>query len=114
VDELPPDSNNSEHPNSEAEGEMIFSLEGPNTPEAPQRMRCHSKEFHLNQIDLPTLPNPEPIDTKLTSMESIPLEETTKPPQPHKSSLVQEHFEEFHVRPKAKMLPLSKIRPTSK
>lgn len=110
ADDLPPDSTGEQQYNEE-EGEMLLSLEGPTTPEAPQRVRCHSKEFHMEQLDLPSLPNPEPNDTRLASMESIPLEEDTKPLVLH-LSLQQEHFEEFHVRPKAKMLPLSKIRAT--
>ncbi len=93
------------------EGQLTLPLKGSNAAEAPQRVRCHSKEFHVDQLDLGTSTNPS--SNRMASMESIPLDDVIKPPAPI-NSLRQDRFEEFHVRPKAKMLPMAKIRPTSK
>lgn len=93
------------------QGILTLPLKGPNSPEAPQRVRCHSKEFEVNQLDIMTSEHEN--DHRMASMESIPLEDAAKFAVPH-NSLLQDKFEEFHVRPKAKMLPMSKIRPTSK
>ena len=93
--------------------------DAPITPEAPKRVRCHSKEFSVDELDLINS-----VESKrMSSMESIPLEEVPKFPvlqsaqtTPHLplSFLVQESAAEFDVQPKKRMLPMSKIRPTSK
>jgi hypothetical protein len=91
----------------------------------PRRVRCHSKEFNMDSLDL--------MDGRNTSLQEIPLEESgavTSSVTSEKSSstrssilpgptvqgspLVQPNAEEYDLRYKAKMLPLEKIRPTSK
>ena len=94
----------------------------------PQRVRCHSKEFDVDSIDL--------MDANRTSMQEIPLNESLKQRatsnenttsenssrrqsvQPRPTilgpPLLQESTAEYDLKSKAKMLPLIKIRPTSK
>lgn len=117
----------------------------------PRRVRCHSKEFDVDSLDL--------IDGRRSSLEDIPLDRGESssslppPPQPpqqqHQEApptsnqrgsdpssttdgtnrisqhfvlqpmdpgepLLQESPEEYHVKPKAKLMPLKAIRPTSK
>ena len=93
----------------------------------PRRVRCHSKEFDTDSFDL--------MDGARCSMQEIPLSATVdnvalssvthSDPSSLRTSrqpcsmvegpkLLQWSSEEFDVKPKAKMLPLSKIRPTSK
>jgi hypothetical protein len=107
-------------------GEEIMPLDMPTSPEAPRRVRCHSKEFSVEELDIiNSAPNNHYDDPRTTSMESIPLDDIPKLPslRPHnpalssttdKSPLLQNTFQECHIKPKAKMLPMSKIRPTSK
>jgi hypothetical protein len=101
------------------------ALEPPGSPVAPRRVRCHSKEMDVNNIDLSD-------DRGDGSMEEIPMEDAV----PQKSSrpkdrarengassddagalpttpLQQSSFEEYNMKPNVKMLPMSKIRPTS-
>jgi hypothetical protein len=94
----------------------------------PQRVRCHSKEFDVDSIDL--------MDANRSSMQDIPLNESLKQRATSNESttsenssarqsvqprptilgppLLQESTEEYDLKPKGKMLPLTKIRPTSK
>ena len=85
------------------------------SPTAPRRVRCHSKEFAVQDLDL-----------NESSMEDIPIGNADETPpqsqqQPQQETLevnnaplLQSAFEEYNVKPNAKMLPMSKIRPTSK
>jgi hypothetical protein len=96
----------------------------------PQRVRCHSKEFNVDSLDL--------MDGRRSSMQDIPLENScTKKistsitsknvdeyptrssrqsplPRVQGPKLLQSSSEELYVKPNAKMLSLMKIRPTSK
>jgi GTPase SAR1 family protein len=100
----------------------------------PQRVRCHSKEFNVDSLDL--------MNGRASSMQDIPLstsftkdmaasttsntaEESSGPATPYKQppnllplvpgfNLLQSCSEVVHVKPNAKMLSLMKIRPTSK
>jgi GTPase SAR1 family protein len=114
--------------------EEMLTLKNQVCPDAPRRFRCHSKEFNVENLDI--LDGDTGGERRLTSMESIPLDDAQELSSPQlsankqecsssllqtsannqecSSSLLQENFEEFHLKPKARMLPLSKIRPTSK
>ncbi|KAG7337485.1 ADP-ribosylation factor family protein [Nitzschia inconspicua] len=103
--------------------------------EPPRRVRCHSKEFDMDSLDL--------IDGRQPSLEDIPLNSTTRNTgtTPKSSSatasntttadqqlrsnstrqplstiqgqqLLQSNAQEYHLKPNAKMLSLMKIRPT--
>jgi hypothetical protein len=108
------------------EGQDSFSSD------PPQRVRCHSKEFNVDSLDL--------MDGRPSSMQDIPLVNNgncDKPISPltkndlmhdrpsnrtsrHQLPSVQGHkllqscSDELYVRSNAKMLSLMKIRPTSK
>lgn len=93
----------------------------PSSPEAPRRVRSHSKEFDVDDIDL--MNSATGGERRLTSMESIPLDDAPELPSLPSASetkeesttpLLQEHFQEYHLKAKARMLPMNKIRPTSK
>lgn len=105
----------------EEEGNSSFN--GP-----PRRVRCHSKEFNVDSLDL--------MDGRRSSMQDIPLsgsitksastaasnvtqtssQRSSMQPRPtvQGSELLQSSSEEYNLKPKAKILPLIKIRPTSK
>lgn len=99
----------------------------PATPEAPKRVRCHSKEFNTQDLDLINSVEGK----RMASMESIPLDDvpsfpTLQPAQNsqqqttsatttvHSLSLLQQDAQQYDLNTKKKILPLSKIRPTSK
>jgi len=89
----------------------------PASPDAPPRIQTHSKELDVKKSDIPG--GEVGGQAKLFSMESIPLDDAPEPSLPMSAdkqelSLQQEMFEEYHLKPKAKMLPMCKIRPTSK
>jgi hypothetical protein len=98
--------------------EEILTLRDPSSPEAPLRVRCHSKEFDVKTLDISDSAVGE---RRIVRMESIPLDDAPALPslkplannQELFASLVQEQFEELHLKPKARMLPMTKIRPTS-
>jgi hypothetical protein len=81
----------------------------------PMRTRSHSKEFNMDEIsdiigtsesqDAAATPQTTRTPTKATKIITI-MEESP--------SLLQSNFEEVDRKPKVKMLPLSKITPTSK
>lgn len=97
----------------------------PGSPEAPRRVRCHSKEISTEDLDV--MHN----DENQSSMEDIPInserDESQQPQeqqqpqeksleQPEQNcypSLLQSKFEELNIKPNTKMLPMDRIRPTS-
>jgi GTPase SAR1 family protein len=98
--------------------------------EPPRRVRCHSKEFNVESLDL--------MDGRTSSLQDIPLSgslgkcgvpgansndpqkrssrrsTTQMQPAIQGSALLQSSTAEYNVKANAKMLPLVKIRPTSK
>lgn len=104
------------------EDEEKLPLELPSTSEAPRMVRCHSKEFTVQELDILNSATTNDQQARTVSMESIPIDEAPNLPslrqnpsvEKESAPLLQKEFEEHNVKPKAKMLPLSKIRPTSK
>eukprot|EP00531_Pseudo-nitzschia_arenysensis_P007617 CAMPEP_0116127654 /NCGR_PEP_ID=MMETSP0329-20121206/6951_1 /TAXON_ID=697910 /ORGANISM="Pseudo-nitzschia arenysensis, Strain B593" /LENGTH=462 /DNA_ID=CAMNT_0003621759 /DNA_START=265 /DNA_END=1653 /DNA_ORIENTATION=- len=118
--------------NSEIFREDSFSSQ------TPQRVRCHSKEMDVDNLDLSlndgtddsivaemksheTIPKPE-ANQRETSMQSIGLDDE-EPPISSKAPLHQQQeatgpsllyasTKEYNVKANAKMLPLRMIRPT--
>ena len=86
----------------------------PTSLDAPLRIRTHSKEFNVDNLDI--VDGEVGGQARLFSMESIPLDDAPDHVSATKQefSLHQEKLEEYHLKPKAKMLPMCKIRPTSK
>jgi hypothetical protein len=119
------------------------SHQSPSNP--PRRVRCHSKEFNVDSLDL--------MDGRRSSLEDIPIDRdgssSSLPPLPVQQQdmdenqnernsdgrnadtskrvsqsysqsvspgepLLQSSPEEYYLKPKANMLPLKMIRPTSK
>jgi hypothetical protein len=94
----------------------------PPSPTAPMRVRCHSKEFQMDHLDLIQEGGAE-LENRNNSMEDIPIDDVQLPPASTmwgendafpNPPLVQSITEEYDMKPNAKMLPMSKIRPTSK
>ncbi|KAL3921169.1 MAG: hypothetical protein SGILL_002887 [Bacillariaceae sp.] len=106
----------------EEEGNSSFT-------DPPRRVRCHSKEFDVDSLDL--------MDGRRSSMQDIPLSgsitqsastaasknsqtsssrrsSTQQRPTVQGSELLQSSAEEYDLKSNGKMLPLVKIRPTSK
>lgn len=96
--------------------EEVLASEMPASADAPLRARSHSKEFSVKNLDI--VEDKYLGQERLVSMESIPLDDAqatiSMDATNRDVSLRQEKFEEYHLRPKAKMLTMSKIRPTSK
>lgn len=103
--------------------ELSLQAQGddPFSSDPPRRVRCHSKEFDVDSLDL--------MDGRRSSMQDIPLsssgtqkvsaekqQSTNRQPLPtvQVTDLHQPSAEEFYLKPNAKMLSLTKIRPTSK
>lgn len=127
------DNSDDHHDSSEGPMENV-----PITPEAPKRVRCHSNELSMEELEN-GVDSIQPRTTSSThrssSMESVPLDAAPELPtlltkssgtpasvvatkdkssSPTSQPLLQDKFEEYNLKPKVKMLPLSKIRPTSK
>mmetsp|Transcript_50047 Transcript_50047/g.76104 ORF Transcript_50047/g.76104 Transcript_50047/m.76104 type:complete len:421 (-) Transcript_50047:47-1309(-) len=125
LDDLPLDDDKDKGQQNEPPMEdFSMPLEAPGSPVAPRRVRCHSKEMNVNNIDLSD-------DRGDGSMEDIPIEDAApqKPSRPKGRArqngasrngagamstirLQQSSFAECNMKPNAKMLPMSKIRPT--
>jgi hypothetical protein len=88
--------------------EGTLPLHSTSSPDAPPRVRLHSKELDMGHLDLLD----EDEDEEQTRLLSTPP--VQQRPQHHPHSLYQESNQQVHLKPNAKMLPLSKIRPTSK
>jgi hypothetical protein len=114
--------------NAEGDGHDSFS-------DPPRRVRCHSKEFDVDSLDL--------MDGRRSSMQDIPLSSSpgktnaaaaaTTTTTSHNAAkqqwnrassvqsqpviqgppLLQSSAEELYLKPNAKMLSMTKIRPTS-
>jgi hypothetical protein len=130
VNLLPKDDNHSKEPEEEdiIRTALLEAPLSPVSPEAPRRVRCHSKEFNINHLNLMD----DDVDgNRMSSMEDIPLQPEEEKEQKESSqeqataemdelllryynpALLQSSREEYNAKPNAKMLPMSKIRPTS-
>lgn len=88
------------------------------------RQRSHSKEFNVDELTEinggsnvpppPTPPTTQTNGTTKTSISNIPQTVGKVPQGVTKSPLLQFNAKEYDRRPNSKMLPLKKIRPTSK
>lgn len=94
----------------------------PPTPGTPKIVRSRSKEFTVDEISLSSSV-PRGTSQRTSSMESIPLDnmpdlptlttlDTTSNPSSPEQNLVQAGSEQYDLKPNARMLPMSKIRPT--
>lgn len=106
----------------QAKDEERQPLTLPNDDPSARRVRNHSKEFSVEDIDLI---NDDSYDNN-ASMEEIPIVTVdvskSHEPRPQEQSLnaestfnpplLRSSFEEFDLKANAKMLPMSKIRPT--
>jgi hypothetical protein len=131
------DSNNTAVEQSIFRNDSFSSIH--TTSDPPQRVRCHSKEFDVDSLDL--------MDGKRSSMQEIMLDHSDEliiqhkqqqqmeqqqsqpPPNPLSSavpqhqqlpihlqespSLLQKTTEDYDLKSKSRMLPLRMIRPTS-
>jgi len=85
------------------------------------RTRTHSKELRMKDLDLSIGETSGEEETRMASLESIPLDNQRESATASMTltdeggtPLLQAEFEECHLKPKSRMLPMSKIRPTSK
>jgi hypothetical protein len=113
---------------------LVDNPVGDRSPEAPRRVRLHSKEFSINTLDLDNDVDNDgdnDNDDDGNDMQDVEIQEPAKhvafEESESKSAPVaaapthstiplhqEEYLEQFHMKPKAKMLPMDKIRPTSK
>jgi hypothetical protein len=111
--------------------EMLYALgaplQAPGSPEAPRRVRLHSKEFDMKSLDLD-----DDDDDDDNDMQDVEMTKEQEEPQrvaavaaaatefqlPNDSfnsiPLHQECSQQLDMKPNKKMLPMDKIRPTSK
>ena len=83
----------------------------PLVEQTPLRTRSHSKEFEMEDlvdIDL------EPAANDSSSLPKRTSTPTSSSKSAESSILLQSNQEEYNLKPNAKMLPMTKIRPTSK
>ncbi|KAL3900080.1 MAG: hypothetical protein SGARI_006321, partial [Bacillariaceae sp.] len=93
--------------------------------EPPRRVRCHSKEFDVDSLDLMDAGRRSSMQDISLSSSSLPKigaavennsssKRTSVQPRPTVigAELLQSSTQQYHLRANAKMLPLIKIRPT--
>jgi hypothetical protein len=83
----------------------------------------HSKEFDMKSFDLDSDDDNDMQNVELHTVKQKPqpqaattteLEKEKEPTDENNISLYQESSKQYSMKPKAKMLPMDKIRPTSK
>ena len=136
------DANNTD-PNDKTDGDQqgedtgmtTIPLEAPIISNAPRRLRLHSREFSVESLDLSKEDineyTKEELDQKMQKSKSKKKKKNKKrnkgePPKAastgignsstakHQCPLHQKSSQNYDVKPNGKLLPMSKIRPTSK
>ena len=122
----------SEGMKSEEPGMMTIPLDAPLTPKAPRRQRLHSREFSVESLDLSQSDINEYGNGEQNVKKSSKKKKNKKKPKKGESPkamsagigsvsvtknhcpLHQKSNQNYDVKASGKLLPMSKIRPTSK